>query len=78
MNGLRAERNVEFAPQIPDVDLDDIVVAFVVDVPYRLQNLLLGDDRIGVAHQVLEHPPVLAGRQLHLDAGSVHLVAGWV
>src|SRR4029453_1206234 len=52
------ERAVELVAQAPDVHLDDVGVAFEVDVPHVVQDLALGHDAARPAHQELE------GRQL--------------
>ena len=68
VNRARSEGNVDFPAQVPDVNLDDIVVALVVDVPHRPESPAWSPPP-GVAHEELQHP-VLARCQLYFDAAA--------
>src|SRR5664279_5664168 len=61
----RALRNVDLAPQIADVDLDDVRIAVKTAAPHRLEDLTLGDRDAGVAQQILEQCE-LSRRQGHV------------
>jgi len=68
-----AERNVDLAAQVADVQLHHVDVAVVVRVPHRGEQVGLGHRLPGVAHQVLQHRE-LAGRQGDLHLAPVHPV----
>ena len=74
----------ELAPQVADVDLDDVGAGVVVVAPDRGEDLLAAADPTGVAHQVGEQlglaigephggavPARLAGQQVEPDPGSL-------
>ena len=66
LDGLAPEGAVDLAPQVPDVDLDDVGVAFEREVPYLVEQLLLRHGLAGPAQQLLQHRE-LAGRELDID-----------
>src|SRR5947207_2544726 len=66
LDALAPEGPVDLAPQVPDVDLDDVGVAFEREVPYLVEQLLLRHGLAGPAQQLLQHRE-LAGRELDID-----------
>ena len=47
------ERFVDLATKTPNVDLDDVGVAFEVEVPDRFEQFAFGHDLVGVTYQEL-------------------------
>src|SRR4051812_26767136 len=72
-NGLDGLRT-ELAPQISDVDLDEVGLVGVED---PVEQLRLGDDLTGVAHQVLQQRELPDG-QAHVGVGHGHPPRGRV
>src|SRR5579875_2546108 len=75
---LPAERDVDLAADVAHVDLDDVVVAFEVEVPHVSEYLRLGDHLPGPAHEELEQgefpgaqPDLLLPPPAHVG-GRVH------
>src|SRR4051812_3633504 len=66
---LAVERQIDPAPEMADVDLDDVRVAVEGLVPDVLDDLRLRADLTGVAHQVLEQRE-LPGAELDLDVAA--------
>src|SRR5436190_14331866 len=50
-----AERVVDLAPEVADVDLDDVGVAVEVLVPHVLEQVGLAHHDVGVAEEIFEH-----------------------
>src|SRR3954467_12842827 len=74
LDGVLAVRLVDLAPQVADVDLDDVVVALVVGVPYRLEDVGLGHHVPAMAQEEVQQPE-LPGRQGDLALPSAHRAA---
>src|ERR1035441_541331 len=64
-------RVAELAAQVADVDLEHLGAGVEVKAPNGVEDLLAGENLIGMAHQVGEHLE-LARRQLHLAAVALH------
>ena len=64
-----AERLVELAPQMADVDLDDVGVALEREVPHVVEDLALRHDLPGAPQQELEHGELARGER-HLDVAA--------
>src|SRR4051812_26942245 len=54
LDGVPAERLVDLASQVADVHLDDVVVAPVVGVPDRFEDLRLGHDVTAMAQEEVQ------------------------
>ena len=65
---------VDLAPQISDVHLDDVVVAVVVGVPHRSNDLALADHCAAVSHEELQDA-VFPWRQGQLGSRPRHPVS---
>ena len=70
LDGARAERLVELAPQPGDVHLDDVGVTLELVVPDPGEDLLLGHHRPGPAHEV-DQQVELPGGERDLRAAPV-------
>src|SRR5438105_705277 len=70
LEGPVAERAVDLAAKVTDVDLDDVAVAVEGEVPHVVEQRLLRDDVAFPAHQRLQEGELTTGE---LD---VHAVAG--
>src|SRR6476661_488919 len=71
LDRVPAERLVDLASNVADVDLDDVVVTVVVGVPDVLQDVGLAHHLAGVPHQVLQQP-VLPRRELDRRVAAVN------
>src|SRR3954447_4642336 len=67
-------RVLQLASQVADVRLDDVVLAVEVVLPDVVQDLLLGQDALGVEEEVAEQAE-LGGGELDLVARAPDLVA---
>ena len=61
--GCAAERRVDLAAQVADVDLDDVGVAVEVVAPHLAQQVVLGDDVAAAAQQRLEQRELPGGQR---------------
>src|ERR1019366_4204946 len=61
----------ELASQVADVDLQHFGARVEVKAPDRVEELLAGEDLVGVAHQILEHLELTRG-QLHITSIALH------
>jgi hypothetical protein len=64
--------SVDLAAQAPDVHLDDVGAPGVVRVPHAVEQLLLGEDPVRVAGQVLEEGVLLGGQAQARSPASGH------
>ena len=67
LDRIRRVRVTQLAPQVADVDLEHLRAGIEVEPPDRVEDLLAGENLVGVAHQV--------GEQLELARGQLDLVA---
>src|SRR5262249_42867513 len=56
-----SERSVHLLAEVADVDLDDVVVALVVEAPDGIEDRLLGVNDAWAAHQELEERALSRG-----------------
>src|SRR5581483_1202435 len=77
LDGVAAEGLVDPLSKVADVDLDDVGVSLEAVVPHVLEDLGLGDDVAGLAHQVLEEGE-LTGGESDLDLAHPAPVGGGV
>ncbi len=75
VNRVSTEGCVDLSAEVADVDLDDVVIAVVVEVPHRLQDLVLGHHSSGMAHQEFQHAVFAGGRQVQLDGTAADPMA---
>src|SRR5689334_22493779 len=71
LDGTRPERPVDLVPEESNVDVHDIRVAFVREVPDVLEEPAARDDLAGMTHEELQHREFLA-RQLDGDLPATH------
>src|ERR1700754_4128773 len=77
LDRVGVERYVDFAPQVADVDLDDVVGTVEVGIPDARDDFRLGNDRVLLHHQMLEYRK-LAWCQGDWGAIAFHQPARWV
>src|SRR4051794_36888672 len=75
LQALPAERHVDLAPQVADVDLDDVGVAVVVRIPHVVQDVGLADRIAGAAHEELQQGE-LPRREFDGRVAAAHDVRG--
>src|SRR5262245_54033607 len=56
-----SERSVHLLAQVADIDLDDVVVALVIESPHGVEDRLLRVNDAHVAHQELEQRELPCG-----------------
>ena len=75
--GDRGLGRAELAPEIADVDIDDVGLGIVLVAPNRREDLLAGENAAAMAHQMDEQVE-LGARQSHLLSGAAHLAGDQV
>src|SRR5437588_12104474 len=72
LQGPAPEGPIDLLPQVADIDLHDVRIALEREVPDVIDQLGLGDDAVGVAHEELQQREFLR-RQRDRRVAPSHL-----